>query len=404
MVELGALFANLKVMGGYSSVQSSSGKPSSSDSDVFSTLFQRASDNYQSKQSTKNVGAGKDPVSAKQPVKEELPSDDDLSEDMAALMGSSIIQETQVENPADQTEQQVSVQTDQQAVISILEGNMDIGAQQAAADDVQQIPAEAQAEEAVQKSAGEELTARMPQETGQVQIHNTAQAETKEVEGAESAENEGPCPLENKNDSAASGSARGSQEDKSEDSDKNDNSSLYGMLSKVDISADRLAGSERLSSAAETVPTTATVETLYDTMVESIAMSSANESTYMEIQLKPDFMGKVAIQLALSDEGVEIRIKAEDMAVKSLIAGQISQLTESLMDKGIKVTTVDVVYTPDTENSFEHSNNGEEQQANHTYNGTAAESVNLGFGIGFTEDADEVSVLDTGISSVEYRA
>lgn len=395
MIELGALFTSTQAIG--MQTQRDRGKSSGGSRDEFSAVFQMAADEgYSKKSSTGGVKQeGRLP-----PDKPELPGtgpagqieEEELPNELAALAGTSIIQSNQVQPQREAGTEQV---------VSILEGNMDIGA----AEPV--FPGEvteASSVAAPVERTDEELTARMPLTQELARAPEDVDDTSPKPDNVISREIGGKlCPLENKNDPRPS--ENGGQEDQPA---AKEDSRFTGTGQQVDIAPERLSSTEILASAAETSgpAPTATAETLFDTMVENMAMSSTAESKYMEIQLKPDFLGKVSIQLALGDNGLEIKIKADDPGVKSLIAGQITQLSEALAGKGVKVTSVDVIYTDVSENAFNQPGSGEgsqPQRAFHRY-GYEAEPVSIGFGLGFSEEAAIPSAIDTGLSSVEYRA
>lgn len=424
MIELSALFAQMQVTGSLPFMQSSGGRAGGADSDGFSTLFQKAA-NEQRGSGNGPVGflsRGEKSVNKDRATDEAPESDKEIPDELAALAQFSIIQEKQIETPpdlsvADQQQavsavqaEQPAITADHDAVVSILESNMDIDAQSSLPAETElpaqttpaAIPIPGQAAE-----TDHELTARMPQAPGQVQVTETDKPVTSDIynEAAVTAEADGPCPLENKNDPQTGSSLeQGETAEDNSSSPEKDASRIFGTQQQVDISPERLSAAENLNSATTA---TATTQTLFDTMVQNILMSSTAESSYMEIQLKPDFLGKVSIQLALSDNGLEIKIKSDDMSVKNLIAGQIAQLSETLSEKGVKVNQIDVIYTDVSDHTFGQSaSDNDNSQSAWAFNGGSkkAGTVNFGFGIGFTEEAEMVSILDTGISSVEYRA
>ena len=243
-----------------------------------------------------------------------------------------------------------------------------------------------------------EQTARMPQTTGQLELPE--EDVLPKTNTAATIEPDVPCPLENENNSLEVTRDTPAKHENEQEKPKPD-TRVFGNSQPVDISPERVIAADQLSQAVETAPPqTATVETLYNTLIDSIYTASTSESKYMEIQLKPEFLGKVAIQLTLGDAGLEIKIKANDAGVKGLIADQLTQLTSSLNDKGVKVTNVDVVFANVADHSYDGS--APHQQQPHQ-SGRSSQSTSLGFGIGFTEELDAVTIVDAGMASVEYK-
>lgn len=291
------------------------------------------------------------------------------------------------------------IEEDNTQVVLGLESNKDIDASKTQTEVKSQEP-----EFTLETKDAPEQTARMPQQTEMEEIPEQDATVKQEQAPVQTADDGAPCPLETENNTKqqqfeGSEEQTGRQDDKPQEKQTED-TRVFGQSQPVDISPERVIAADQLSQAAEAAPQTATVETLYDTLVESIFTQSTSESQFMEIQLKPEFLGKVAIQLSLGDSGLEIKIKAEDASVKGLISDQVTQLTSSLNDKGVKVTAIEVVYANVTDHSYDGSNH-QRQDAQRAE--TAKSNLKVGFGIGFTEDENEVSVIDAGISSVEYR-
>lgn len=175
----------------------------------------------------------------------------------------------------------------------------------------------------------------------------------------------------------------------------------------VDMAPLRAEASARGVEAPRQVA--ATQETLMDTMVQEISLDSIDGKSSVEIQLRPDFLGKVSIQLTMDENGLQAKIRAEDPGVKSLIGSQINQLIESLEQKGIRTHTIDVVYTGTQAGGFDQGGGrGGESMAQEGRNKPLAAKAIGGSrgGVQLSELEVEAAdaVLDPEISSVEYRA
>ena len=387
--------------------------------DMFAAVFKRAADsggippetvNCTKPQTFQNSATdfpGEQPLT--EPPDDEPP--DEIPDELMALMATVIPPVIQEQAPvsievmssdtavsADLTAASSNATALPANVVSVLESNKEIEA-----------PAEKPAENVnIQdftlppETTAPEQTARMPQTSESIPLPEE-DAKAKPTE-AKTAEQVVPCPLENENnaieskpDTSPASSDRESKQEKPPHDTR-----VFGNSQPIDISPERLIAAEQLSQTTEAAPPqTATVDTLYSTLVDSVYTASTSESKYMEIQLKPEFLGKVAIQLTLGDMGLEIKIKANDAGVKGLIADQITQLTSSLNDKGVKISSVDVVFANIADHSYGGSSPQQQQDTRRSH--SPGSSINVGFGIGFTEEMDAVSVVDAGISSVEYR-
>ena len=76
-------------------------------------------------------------------------------------------------------------------------------------------------------------------------------------------------------------------------------------------------------------------ENLFEEMVSRIETMQTDSTRTMTIQLKPEFLGKVALEIAMDAAGLHVRINAANSDVRSMISGQINALIESLEHKGI---------------------------------------------------------------------
>lgn len=454
MIDLGTMFLTVQLSGGLPAVQSG-GTKSPEQTDGFTAMFQRATEQSQSVKSGEGV-KGAEPQDTGQTDLADNALDfdeDEIPEELAALAGTTIppiIQNTQ------DTQDTMDISIDTDTVVSILESNTEIeaptvptaGIAEAATDteipdqvltdmepvaeatempiptEKPEIPVQAElvntadaAETAyapettdaqdtsVQQDApvqaeDAELTARMPQTSGQTEAQSD---DDMDVESPVEEPADSPRPLENKNNTESAGRTPDRESETKDQSKEEDR--FLGQSQTVDIAPERLSSTEQLTAAAKDVPqATATPETLIDTMIENIMMSEGTENKIMDIQLRPEYLGKVSIQLSLGENGMEIKIKAEDSSVKDLIAGQLAQLTSSLSENGVKVADVDVVYTNIADHAYDEAGQSHQQQQQQSGNTSSSSATNISFGFGFTEEAETVSVIDTGESSVEYRA
>jgi flagellar hook-length control protein FliK len=79
-------------------------------------------------------------------------------------------------------------------------------------------------------------------------------------------------------------------------------------------------------------------------IVEKISVMAKDGIQECDISLKPEHLGKLTIKLTMDSDGIKAHIKAADNTVKGLIADQIPALQESLKEKGIQLTHVEVTF------------------------------------------------------------
>ncbi len=77
-------------------------------------------------------------------------------------------------------------------------------------------------------------------------------------------------------------------------------------------------------------------------VIEAIRVNVNAVTTSMEVQLNPEHLGKISLNVATRDGVVTATITAQNEAVKGAIESQIVQLRESLNEQGLKVQSVEV--------------------------------------------------------------
>ncbi len=112
-------------------------------------------------------------------------------------------------------------------------------------------------------------------------------------------------------------------------------------------------------------------------IVQSISARFAEDAQEFTISLKPEHLGKLSIKLIMDSDGLRAQIKAADSSVSGLIRSELNTLSDSLKDKGIPVTQIDVSY--DTAafltdarqgNSGQYPGSSSKNRRTYTLNGT----------------------------------
>jgi len=145
-------------------------------------------------------------------------------------------------------------------------------------------------------------------------------------------------------------------------------------------------------------------ENLFDEMVQRLEMMQTESQRTMTIHLKPEFLGKVALEIAMDAAGLHVKISAMDSGVRGMINGQINALIESLENKGIEVVKVEVAHTGVDNGAFKENKEGQEQHGRNRRKDREADPADgityyTALPIGTLE-----YYLDAGVSSVEYSA
>jgi flagellar hook-length control protein FliK len=145
-------------------------------------------------------------------------------------------------------------------------------------------------------------------------------------------------------------------------------------------------------------------DNLLNEMISRIEMMKTGNQSTMSIQLKPEFLGKVALEIAIDTEGLRVKINAADGGVRAMLNGQINTLIESLKNKGIEVVEVEVTYTGIDNGAFKESREDQTQpdRSRRPYNETEATDATVYYSALSFDTADYY--IGSGISSVEYQA
>ncbi len=94
------------------------------------------------------------------------------------------------------------------------------------------------------------------------------------------------------------------------------------------------------------------VSSLVDRITQAAAQNSNEGVTRLELQLNPEFLGKVSVVLTSTSEGMTASLKSGDNAVRNLLAANITTLQDTLRDMGITMKNVEVT---GQEQSFDFS-------------------------------------------------
>ena len=294
-------------------------------------------------------------------------------------------------------------------LVSILEGSqldqidMDIEPEQAGA--VLQLQPEsdfaAVIEETVSTEDQVQDTARMPQ-TENANVDTNADDLARRIE-SESARDS--YPLENESETVGSSAEGLDETERVEKPQESDTESGFeqgaGVPVAIDITPERVTSANRLSGNIETP--TVTRDQLFDTMVQRFETSQTENNRTMEIQLRPEFLGKVTIQLSMGETGLSARILSDDIGVRAMINGQLQSLIETLNERGIRVENVDVVYTGVSDRNADFSQQGGNAQQQGGGNNSRFEPEGYS-NLPPTTWENVLPDIDSELSSVEYRA
>lgn len=97
-----------------------------------------------------------------------------------------------------------------------------------------------------------------------------------------------------------------------------------------------------MTQAVEEAMPEVDAENVVKQLVEQIRVAVNEESTSFEMQLNPEHLGKINLQVVAKDGVVTAQIATENAAVKEAIESQLVMLKESLINQGVQVEAVEV--------------------------------------------------------------
>jgi len=83
-------------------------------------------------------------------------------------------------------------------------------------------------------------------------------------------------------------------------------------------------------------------------IVDSVSTQSEKGRYEFEVNLKPDFLGKVRIKLTMENGSIRMLIKTDDQSVRGMLSDQTTALQSALKEKGVLLSNVDVTYESQT--------------------------------------------------------
>lgn len=171
-----------------------------------------------------------------------------------------------------------------------------------------------------------------------------------------------------------------------------------------DVAARRILSVETLAERALTRPVEAA--NMFEQLVERVEIMRGQNVDSITVQMKPDALGSVALKLSSDANGLHVQISADNASVKSALDARLSSLVQSLEDRGIRVTDVNVVYSAAGGGlNADLSGRGTPNEAGEDRRGTRR-GIELADAVGAAQDAFTEQDLLTalGVSSVAYSA
>jgi len=131
------------------------------------------------------------------------------------------------------------------------------------------------------------------------------------------------------------------------------------------------------------------IEVVENKIIQHTSLIETEGNQEFEVQLKPEFLGKITIKLEKSDEGMKVKIATSNFEVKEALSNQVTHITENLKTQGVDLQNAEIVYTglANQNHSFGSENR---------FKGNAKKSLNN------AKDEYEKTVI-SGVSEVNHN-
>lgn len=139
-------------------------------------------------------------------------------------------------------------------------------------------------------------------------------------------------------------------------------------------------------------------------VIERIRVTSGNDMNRIEVQLYPEHLGRLQIQVMMKNGTLTAQIHAETEMAKEAIEGQLQQLKETFQEKHIQVEAVEVsVATSDFKREQEGQNTAKDEQQLRTGH-SRMRLKGLELPLEEQADEEEQERLEAQGASVEFTA
>lgn len=93
-------------------------------------------------------------------------------------------------------------------------------------------------------------------------------------------------------------------------------------------------------------------QVLQNSIFEQVQSAVSTGKQELFIQLKPESLGGLVIQLTMTEEGLKAQVRTGSENIQNMINTQISQLEEALRTRDIPIVQMDVIYDQAANNNF----------------------------------------------------
>jgi len=128
----------------------------------------------------------------------------------------------------------------------------------------------------------------------------------------------------------------------------------------------------------QTLPPHVTVADIMEQFAEHVRISVATDATKMEMQLNPENLGKLYVEVIENEGSITAKIQTQNAVVKEALEMQIADLKVNLNQAGVKVDSVEVtIASHEFERNLEQDANSKKQQEDAEPKATRHRNINL---------------------------
>lgn len=128
----------------------------------------------------------------------------------------------------------------------------------------------------------------------------------------------------------------------------------------------------------ESLPSYVSVTDIMEQFVEHTKVTLSAEVTKMEMQLNPEHLGKLYLEVTESEGAVTAKIQTQNAIVKEALELQIADLKQNLNQAGVKVDAIEVtIASHEFERNLEQDENSKKQQEDKAQERNRHHNINL---------------------------
>lgn len=86
-------------------------------------------------------------------------------------------------------------------------------------------------------------------------------------------------------------------------------------------------------------------QSIVESMLDNVQSAVSAQKSTLRVQLKPEVLGGIEIELTMTSEGINAQMRTNNQQVQALLNTELTQLMDSLRQRGVQINQLDVVYS-----------------------------------------------------------